>query len=242
MKLNTFVISIILLIAVVLANAVFCDGKEIPLSFAWDANSTSGQWDSIKIFVRFNNDQYDYNTPLAEIPQRYENGLSVPTKADINFNFPDNEKITAYFVARSYDANSHVSTDSNEVSRVVDLIPLEAFVVSAEYNESNSSIDFFWSITDVRALRYRIYKSNEENGTYYPFARVDYEEGKTNYSESISIDELFPINEKTTVYLKVIAWGNDKISSPDSNIIPITIDRRENVDVDSVINFRLILE
>lgn len=221
-------------------------GAEVPIIFSWDANNNSGTWKTVKIFVRLNNDHYDYSTPLIEIPQQYENGLSLPIQATVNFNFPDGYKTTAYFVAKAYGDNDKFSEDSNEVIKVVDLLKLEPFTFTADYNAEDNSINFQWAISDVRAARYRIYKASEENGDYTPFERIDYVEGQTSYSKVISIEELFPENQKTTVYFKMQSWAGEKpelISSDFSNIIPITIDRREGeIEIDRVINFKLILE
>lgn len=244
MSTKSYAFSVVLLIVCLFFYAI-CDGKEIPLTFVWDSNRSIGQWQQIKIFVRINGNSYDYNMPLIEVSQSYDNGQSTPTEAKVNFNFPDNNKTTAYFVARSYDNNGKFSEDSNEVVKIVDLLPLEAFDFDASYNADDSSINFIWEITDVRGLRYRIYKSYSENGDFEPFRLINYIEGQTNYSDTIAIDSLFPANEKTTVYFKMIVWGgsgDEIISSPDTKIIPITLDRRENAEVDKVINFKLILE
>ena len=244
MKLN-YLVSIIMLLAALLFSAIFCDGREIPINFEWDHNTSEGSWNSVKIFVRIGSSNYDYDTPLIELPQTYDNGQSIPINTTVNFNFPDDQQTTAYFVARAYDSSGNHSEDSNEVSKTVDLLPLESFTFDVNYNASDNTINFSWSITDVKAQRYRIYKSSEENGTYEPVSRIDYVEGQTSYSQSISIDELFPANEKTTVYFKMASWAGEKpevVQSPYTSAMPITIDRRENVPVDSIINFRLILE
>lgn len=221
-----------------------CYALEVPLTFTWDANTQPGQWTAVKIFARTSTDDpYDYDSPLVTIPQSYENNLSMPVQSKVTFNYPDGQKASIYFVAKAYDDNGHTSNDSNEVVKTVDLVPLEAFDFNAAYNEADSSIDFSWSITDVRALRYRISKSSIADGDFEFIARIDFEEGKTEYSKQIDIDELFPDGEETTVYFRMQAWGDYKIASPITSIIPITINRKEGTEVilDQVINFKLIL-
>lgn len=245
MKMNKLMIGIFIFVLTGLVMTV--EGAEIPLNFAWDSNVNDGSWAVVKIFVRVGDDsQYDYDTPLLEIPQQYEAGLSLPTTATVNFNFPDGEKTYAYFVARAYDSSGNQSIDSNETLKVVDLVPLENFTFTAEYNNIDQSIDFVWSMTDVRSSRYRIYKALDQTAEKEPLAKIDFVADQTQYSKQIAIDDLFPPEEKTTVYFWMAAWGGEKpelIQSEYIGPIPITIDRRTNVSgVDTVINFKLILE
>lgn len=240
---NNIIWAILFILSFMFGSLVFlCDARALmmPLRFQWDTNNT-GQWEEVKIFARVEGEEYNYDSPLLVVPQEYIDGNSVPIDASAQFNYPDNSKTTVYFVAKSYKGDSF-SEDSNEVSKTVDLVPLEPFNFTAVYNEEDNSIDFEWSITDVRASRYRIYKSSTIDGQYEPIIRIDYEEGKTNYSQKVPIDDLITGEEKT-IFFKMASWAGDSpavISSPYTEVIPISIDQAEEV-IDKVLNFKLLL-
>lgn len=225
--------------------SISANATEINVKMAWDADvisDSTAKWKEIKIFTRVDDQQYNFDDPSEVIPQEYIEGKSRPTEIDRSWTFDFGKKSTRYWVARAYDDNGYASDSSNEISQTINLELLKAFTITAKYLPEDNTIEFSWANDDTRVKRYRIYSSSSIDGEFMPINRINTDGTIIDYTQKIPASDLFPANEKTTVYFMLRSFGDYSVFSPDSNIVDITIDRVEPLVPNKVFNFKLILE
>jgi len=224
--------------------SIYAYALDKTVTFEWDAftgeqaNLVNGG--DVQIFQRTLPDgAYDYNSPVKTVPQSVDSsGNSIPVQADVVVNFPDGQSTSYGFVARAKNEYG-ASENSNEVVASLDLTSLPNVAdLTAVYNKQTKTIDFSWTQNEPdRVTSWRLYRSDVSGGPYTEIDHIIWDGTSTTLTSSQSI--IPEAGQKETYYFVVVAFGEDGISSGDSNEVTVTIDRRP---APKVINLRVTVE
>jgi len=216
--------------------------------FAWDANTvtdeaTMAPWQAVEVYQRTQGGQFNYEEPIAVVPQTYTNGASTPNETPmVTLTFPDGANTTLEFTARAkavIGTETVFSADSNVVNMNVNLTPLENIDFSVAYNDVQSTLDFAWSVTDSRIKQWKVFNKPSDADEFTLLTTLDKEGDVTDISTSLPEDQLFPVGALTTQVFAVVGVYEHGESTTG---IQKTITRDRRNATPGVVNFKIVLE
>jgi hypothetical protein len=219
------------------------EAKEVRFRMAWDQYPPEPPLDLkwIRIYMRTPDGQYDYTQPFHSEPQTFdENGSHPSITTYLTVNPTDGQISTYKFVARAEGSTpDRQSPDSVEVTWDIDLRALLAVSdLAAVYNDEAGSVDFTWTPADPdRTKKWRLYQSDSATGPWTEIDTMDWDGTTTPLTASKPIT--VAAGTAATYYFTVVAFGEHSVASPDSNVVSVTIDRRETP---AVVNLRVLVE
>ena len=207
------------------------------VTLAWDANSSSP--DGYRLFMRTNDNLYDYNLPVLFTPYPDGDIASGETSVTVQgLSGIPYELVNYSFVLRAFMSTDE-SGDSNEVLYSVDrTAPGAAMDLSGDYDKTEQKITLNFNQPDYDKVAYwKVFYTESSGGPYVEFETAE----NTGLADNTVTSPFTYVlsGENKDIYFVIVSYRNSEVWSNNSNEILVNIDRRILMPPE---NLRLVVE